>query len=224
MSYNSGVIGLVISNQPYAIRNYSPDFSLNCTPFSPITIIHWLGTLIRWAFSLKKNASIWNWIKTRAHTYGLVWTNCLKNKKNSSIRVQKSHWHVTSGCRNLSLALKREAVQFLIAKNLAVNHLPLEALLAFQTSTANCERDRKTLVTWHRQVCRLLLTMKNLMLKVSNNDIEFGKAGALVTLYVGSFLATNVPLLNVFSWFSFGIRTTRTSVIPKNSVLLKSLS
>ena len=66
--------------------------------------------------------------------------------------------------------------------------------------------------------------MKNLMLKVSNNDIEFGKAGALVTLDVGSFLATNVLLLNVFSWFSFGIRTTRTSVIPKNSVLLKSLS
>ena len=41
--------------------------------------------------------------------------------------------------------------------------------------------------------------MKNLMLKVSNNDIEFGKAGALVTLYVGSFLATNVLLLNVLA-------------------------
>ena len=29
MSYNSGVIGLV---------NYLPDYSLNCTPLSPITI------------------------------------------------------------------------------------------------------------------------------------------------------------------------------------------
>ena len=166
----------------------------------------------------------WNWIKTRTHTYRLVWTNCLKNIKNSLIRVQKSHWHVTGGCRNLSLALKREAVQFLIAKNLAVNHSPLEALLTFQIWTANCKRDRKILVTWHPQVCRLPLTMKNLMLKVSNNDIEFGKAVALVIFYVGSFLATNFLLLNVFSRFSFGIRTTRTSVIPRNSVVLKSLS
>ena len=31
MSYNSGVIVLVISN-------HSPDYSLNCTPLSPITI------------------------------------------------------------------------------------------------------------------------------------------------------------------------------------------
>ena len=31
MSYNSGVIVLVTSN-------YSPDYSLNCTPLSPITI------------------------------------------------------------------------------------------------------------------------------------------------------------------------------------------
>ena len=166
----------------------------------------------------------WNWIKTRTHTYRLVWTNCLKNVKNSLIRVQKSHWHVTGGCKNLSLALKREAVQFLIAKNLTVNHLPPKALLAFQTWTANCKRDRKTVVTWHPQVCRLPLAMKNLMLKVSNNDIEFGKVGALVILYVGSFLATNFLLLNVFSRFSFGIWTTRMSVIPRNSVLLKSLS
>ena len=174
------------------------------------------------------NASIWRRslkrIKTRTHTYRLVWTNCLENIKNSLIRVQKSHWHVTGGCRNLSLALKREAVQFLIAKNLVLNHLLLEALLAFQTWTANCKRDRKTVVTWHPQVCLFPLTMKNQMLKVSNNDIEFGKAGALVILYVGSFLGTYFLLLNVFSWFSFGIRTTRTSVIPRNSVLLKSLS
>ena len=31
MSYNSGVIVLIISN-------HSPDYSLNCTPLSPITI------------------------------------------------------------------------------------------------------------------------------------------------------------------------------------------
>ena len=31
MSYNSGVIVLVISN-------HSPDYSLNCTPLSPMTI------------------------------------------------------------------------------------------------------------------------------------------------------------------------------------------
>ena len=54
-----------------------------------------------------------------------------------------------------------------MAQNLAVNHLPLEALPAVQTWTANCKRDRKTVVTWHPQVCRLPLTMKNLMLNVS---------------------------------------------------------
>jgi len=55
-----------------------------------------------------------------------------------------------------------------MAKNLAVNHLPLAALPAVQTWTANCKRDRKTVVTWHPQVCRLRFPRKNLMLKVSN--------------------------------------------------------
>ena len=36
VSYNSGVIVLVISNRPRATR--SADYSLNCTPLSPITI------------------------------------------------------------------------------------------------------------------------------------------------------------------------------------------
>ena len=57
---------------------------------------------------------------------------------------------------------KRETVQFLMAKNIAVNHLLLEALLAFQTWTANCKRDRKALVTWQFAVCH-----ENMMLKVS---------------------------------------------------------
>ena len=35
--------------------------------------------------------------------------------------------------RRLVQTLKREAVQFFVAKNLAVNHLPLEALPAVQT-------------------------------------------------------------------------------------------
>ena len=41
-------------------------------------------------------------------------------------------------------AFKREAVQFLGAKNLTLSHLPLEALRAVQTRTASCKRDRKT--------------------------------------------------------------------------------
>ena len=35
--------------------------------------------------------------------------------------------------KKLVRAFKREAVQFLMAKNLTVNHLPLEALPAVQT-------------------------------------------------------------------------------------------
>ena len=56
---------------------------------------------------------------------------------------------------------------FLMAKNLAINHLLLEALPAVQTWTPNCKRDCKTVVTWHSQVYGLQFPMKNLMLKVS---------------------------------------------------------
>ena len=38
-------------------------------------------------------------------------------------------------------------------KNRVVSHLPLNALPAVQTWTANCKRDRKTVVTWHSQLC-----------------------------------------------------------------------
>ena len=53
-------------------------------------------------------------------------------------------------------------------KNLAINHLPLEASPAVQTWTTNCKRDCKAVVTWHSAVCGLWFSMKNLMLKVSN--------------------------------------------------------
>ena len=44
---------------------------------------------------------------------------------------------------------------------------PLDVLPAVQTWTANCKRDRKTVVTWHSQFYGLRFSMKNLMLKVS---------------------------------------------------------
>lgn len=59
---------------------------------------------------------------------------CLNNMKNSLIRAQKSNWHNRSWCRNLSLAFKHEPVLFLVAKNLVINHLLLEALPAVQTA------------------------------------------------------------------------------------------
>ena len=62
----------------------------------------------------------------------------------SSSKISLAHH---SGCRNLSLALKHEAVEFLMHETLAVNHLPLEALPPVQTWTANCKRDRTTVVT-----------------------------------------------------------------------------
>ena len=58
--------------------------------------------------------------------------NRLRNIKNSVIWVQTSNGHITGECRDLSLAFKREAVQFLMAKKLPINHFPLEALPAFQ--------------------------------------------------------------------------------------------
>ena len=60
------------------------------------------------------------------------------------IRVEKSNTHIADGYKKLFRAFKREAVQVLVAKNLALSHLPLEALPSVQTGTANCKRDRKT--------------------------------------------------------------------------------
>ena len=78
----------------------------------------------------------------------------LKNKNNSLIRVQKSNQYIAGGYRNLFLDFKREAVQFLKAKNLAVNYLPLQTR----------PQDRG-----HVTSSGLPLTMKNLMLKISND-------------------------------------------------------
>ena len=51
------------------------------------------------------------------------------------------------------------------AKNLAVNHLPLERDLDVQTGTSNRKPDGKTLITCFPDVCGL--REKNLDLKVS---------------------------------------------------------
>ena len=56
-----------------------------------------------------------------------------KISNNSLIGDQKSNKHIANGNKKLVHTLKREAVQFFVAKNLAVNHLPLEALPAVQT-------------------------------------------------------------------------------------------
>jgi len=60
----------------------------------------------------------------------------LNNMKNSLIRAQKTTWHNRSWCRNLSLAFKHEPVHFLVARNLVISHLLLEALPAVQTAMA----------------------------------------------------------------------------------------
>ena len=56
-----------------------------------------------------------------------------KNKNNSFIRVKKSNKHVAGGYRKLLRVFKREVVQFLVAKIVAVSHLQMEALPAVQT-------------------------------------------------------------------------------------------
>ena len=89
-----------------------------------------------------------------------------KLSNNSLIRDQKSNKHIANGYKKLVHTFKREGVQFFVAKNLAVNHLQLEALPAVQTWTAHCKRDRKAVVTWHFAVCDLQFPMKNVMLKV----------------------------------------------------------
>ena len=56
-----------------------------------------------------------------------------KISNNSLIRDQKSNKHIANGYKKLVHTFKREAEQLFVAKNLAVNHLPLEALPAVQT-------------------------------------------------------------------------------------------
>ena len=90
--------------------------------------------------------------------------------RNSLFWVQKSNRHITSGCRAYLLPLKiRLAVQFLVTKNLAVNHLPLEAPLAVQR-VKNCKLQTRPQDRGHVTSLGLPLTMKNRMLKVSNTD------------------------------------------------------
>ena len=48
----------------------------------------------------------------------------------------KSNKHIADGHKKLFCAFKREAVQYLVAKNLAVSHLPLKALPTVQTANA----------------------------------------------------------------------------------------
>ena len=73
----------------------------------------------------------------------------------SSSKIQQAHcrrikkatlclW--TQGCTIFSGQKKKK-------KKGVVSHLPLNALPAVQTWTANCKRDRKTVVTWHSQLC-----------------------------------------------------------------------
>ena len=55
--------------------------------------------------------------------------------------MQKSNWHITGGCRNLSLAFKQEAVQFLMAKK------PCRKL--FTTGSSSCYSNMNCkLQTW----------------------------------------------------------------------------
>ena len=101
--------------------------------------------------NINKAFVVW-WHHVVFRQVGVLHFNRLKNIKNSLIWVQTSNWHITGGCRNLSFAFKRDAVQFLTAKNLAINHFPLEALPALQ----DCG---------HVTFSGLLSTMKNLILK-----------------------------------------------------------
>ena len=62
-----------------------------------------------------------------------------KISNNSLIRDQKSNKHIANRYKKLVHTFKREAVQFFVAKNLAVNHLPLEGML-LKLGTGNGER------------------------------------------------------------------------------------
>ena len=68
---------------------------------------------------------------------------------------------------HFELHFKRGTVVFSGAKNLAVNHSPLERGLAVRTSTSNCKPDGKAPVTWLLDVRDSRGMSKNLDLNVS---------------------------------------------------------
>ena len=85
-----------------------------------------------------------------------------------------------------------------MAKNIAENHLLLEALPAVQTWTANYKRDRKAVVMWHFAVCGF---HEKSDAKVSNNLSTEGRSNGrkkeldnpgLVDLHVPISPCTNV--------------------------------
>ena len=89
------------------------------------------------------------------------------------IRDQKSNKHIADGQKKLIPAFKREAVQFLGAKNLAVSHLQqVRPFLSFkhELQTANA-----TVRPCHMTFCGLRFSMKNLMLKVSIKSHVYDK-------------------------------------------------
>ena len=81
-----------------------------------------------------------------------------KNRNNSLIREQKSNKHIADGHKKFFRAFKRETVKFLVAKNLALSHLPRKALPTVQTFKLQTRPEDRGHVT-------------NLMLKVSSEQI-----------------------------------------------------
>ena len=138
-----------------ALETFSIRFFFgNCKPRT--AVCGYALAVSRWPYfnvdsNFNKALFVW-WHHVVFRQVAVLHFNLVKNIKNSLIWVQTSNWQITGGCRNLSLAFKREAVQFLIAKNLAINHFLLEALAAFQ----DCG---------HVTFSGLPLTMKNLMVK-----------------------------------------------------------
>ena len=107
-----------------------------------------------------------------------------KISNNSLIRDKKSNKHIANGYKKLVHTFKREAVQFFVAKNLAINQWPLEAFPAVQTWTTNCKRDRKAVVTWHFAVCGWQFPMKNRMLKVPTVPLYSERVYLIITEHV----------------------------------------
>ena len=113
----------------------------------------------------------------------------IKNPTNTSQREIKNYF----------IPLNARLYNFLWQKNLAVNHLPLEALPAVQTWPANWKRDRKAVVTWQFAVCGLQFPTKNVMLKVPNDfqtPVSFSQDN--VTPFAGARLSS----LGDYFWIS----------------------
>ena len=110
-------ISVVVRKLKQHQRPLASGFSLETTNRERQFVVTRLQFHVDSASNFNKAFVVW-WHHVVFRQVAVLHSNRLKNIKNSLISIQTSNWHITGGCRNLSFAFKREAVQIFCQKSL----------------------------------------------------------------------------------------------------------